>query len=157
MSADRAETKSKESGVNVIAVGRNGWVETAPALKPLLRAGAYGFFRQWWVGVTYFHRDGQHYTVAAVRPPRRLGMVDRILASTVYNPALDFTVEYAPEGRYSMPQLRDALSAAIEQDDDSLTQFHEADELLARLRSATSFDEVLGVIEFAETPEETEE
>ena len=143
-----------ESRMNVIAVGRNGWLQLSRALETHLRAGAYGFFREWWAGVTYFHRDGQRYTVAAVRPSRRLGVVDRILASTVYNPTLDFAVEYAAQGRYSIAQLCDAVAAAIEQDDDVLTQFHEADELLARLRRATTFDDVIDVIKFAETPDE---
>ena len=140
--------------MNVIVVGSNGWVERFEALEPRLRANAYGFFRAWWKGVTYFHRDGYRYTVAAVRPRRQLGMIDRVLASTIYNPVLDFDVDYAREGIYSAAQLREAVGMALERDDDVLTQFHERDELLARLGRAMSFDEVLAVLAFAEAPDE---
>src|SRR5215217_6458143 len=124
--------------MNVIVVGRNGWLDQQESLEGHLRAHAYGFFRRWWNGATYFHRDGHTYTVSSVRPPRQLGILDRILASTVYNPTLDFAVEYERGAAYSLGQLRDAVSVAIQQDDDVLTQFHERDELLTRLNAATS-------------------
>jgi len=137
--------------IDIIVVGENGWVDQQDRLEPHLRANAYGFFRRWWTGVTYFHRDGYQYRIAAVRPPRPLGVVDRILATTLYNPQLDFAIEYAVVGTYEVAQLRHAVATAIQRDDDTLTQFHEAPVLLARVNQAQSFDDVLAVLEFART------
>jgi hypothetical protein len=55
---------------------------------------------------------------------------------------------------YPVEELRDAVRRAIEQDDDILTQIHEASELLAHLELARSFDDVAAVLELTETPED---
>lgn len=137
--------------IDIIVVGENGWVDQQEQLEAQLRAKAYGFFRAWWTGVTYFHRDGRRYRVVAVRPSRHLGIVARVLASTVYNPRLEFTIEYDGGVPYELPHLRDAVAAAIRRDDDILTQFHEPDILIARVDQAQSFDDVLAVLDFART------
>jgi hypothetical protein len=137
---------------NIIVVGPAGWVERREELPSQLRGSVYGFFRRWWNGTTYFHRDGAKYEVARVSPPRPLGSVHRILAASIYNPSLDFTVEHRRTGTWSIDELRGALRVAIERDDDILTQFHERETLLARLAMAKSFDDVVNVIALAETP-----
>src|SRR5262245_27589780 len=139
---------------NVIAVAADGWVDRATDLEPRGRHSVFGFFRRWWNGVRYFHRDGHVYTITAAHPPRRLGILDRILAGTVYNPRLEFAYDFERGSTYAMPELRSALRVAIERDDDVLTQFHEPEELLARLGAASSFDEIVSVLELAATQPE---
>jgi hypothetical protein len=138
--------------MNVIAVGPRGWVERRLTLEPTFRGSAYGYFQTWWKEVRFFHRDGHVYTAADVRPPRKLGFIDRVLATTVYNPSMEFIIEYERSAPYVIPDLQVAIERAIEDDDDVFTQFHERDELVAHLRRAQSFDEVIAVLQLAETP-----
>jgi hypothetical protein len=140
--------------MNVIAVGPRGWVERRVTLDPNFRGSAYGYFRTWWKDVRFFHRDGHVYTAADVRPPRKLGFVDRVLAITVYNPSMEFMIDYERGVPYTLADLQRAIATAISEDDDVFTQFHECDELLTRLNGSQTFDDVVGVLVFAETPGE---
>jgi hypothetical protein len=56
-------------------------------------------------------------------------------AHTVHNPVVELAYEYTRGPVYPVEELRDAVRRAIEQDDDILTQFHEASELLAHLET----------------------
>jgi len=137
---------------NVILVAANGWVDRAPELQRRGRQKVLGYFKAWWRGVTYFHRDGHTYTVASVRPAKPLAVIDRILASTIYNPGIDLEYEYVRGPTWTIDQLRAAIRRAIEQDDDVLTQFHEPGDLLDRLDRATTFEGVAAVLDLAATP-----
>jgi hypothetical protein len=139
---------------SVISVGANGWADRAAELKGTGRNTVLSFYKQWWRDVTFFHRDGHAYVMRDVRPARPLRALDGILARTIYNPFIEFAYEYERGPAYPLDRLRDAVRHAIEQDDDILTQFRDASELLARLEQAKSFDDVVAVLELAETPED---
>jgi hypothetical protein len=141
--------------MNVIAVGPKGWVERRVTLEPTFKGSAYGYFQTWWKEVRFFHRDGHVYTAADVRPPRRMGFIDRVLATTVYNPSMQFAIAYERSVPYSISDLQQAIARAVEEDDDVFTQFHERDELMAQLNKAQSFDDIVAVLEFAETPDDS--
>jgi hypothetical protein len=47
--------------------------------------------------------------------------------------------------------LKAAFGAALEADDDVLTQFHEPEELRVKLAAATSFADVAAVLELSRT------
>ena len=139
--------------MNVIVVGPD--VLDRLAELPLnRRATVYGYYRQWWAELVYFHRDGHTYTVLTVRPPRPLGALSRALSTTFYNPTLGFAIEYARGSRYTSDDLRSAIAKAIERDDDIITQFREPEELLALAAAAQSFDDFLDLVAFAATPED---
>jgi hypothetical protein len=53
---------------------------------------------------------------------------------------------------YELPALKAALRRALSDDDDVLTQFHEAPEIEAWLAQASSFEEVVAALERAEQP-----
>jgi hypothetical protein len=137
------------ASVSVISVGDGGWTQMEPALASERVMTAFAFHKPWWRGVRFFHRDGQQYEVASATPVNPLAPLSKLLANTVYNPRLKVRYEYEVKGRYHLPELVGALTHAIDQDDDILTQFHDADELKRRLDAATSFDDVVAVLEFA--------
>jgi hypothetical protein len=90
-----------------------------------------------------------------VTPERPLGGLSRVLAATVvYNPIIRVKCQYRSLGPYTLDELKEAFAAAIAADDDSLTQFHEAEELLARLRRAASFADVVAIFGLAHTESE---
>jgi hypothetical protein len=74
-----------------------------------------------------------------------------MLAATVYNPRVRVQFEYERAGRYALDDLKAAFGAALEADDDVLTQFHEPEELRVKLAAATSFADVAAVLELSRT------
>ena len=135
----------------VVAIGENGWTASESSLLAERATSAYGYHKPWWHRVSFFHRDGSRYEVSAAVPARALPPFSRLLAATVYNPAVIVRYEYRRLGPYELSELKRALLAAIDKDDDVLTQFHEPETLKRRVESATSFDEVAEVLDFAAT------
>ena len=143
-------TMSTPDGIAVVCVGTDGWTATEPSLPTERTTSAYGFHKPWWRGVRFFHRDGRCYEVASAIPVRPLVPLSRLLASTIYNPRLTVRYEYRARA-YDLAELRQALIDAIDRDADILTQFHEPEELKRRLDLARTFDDVVGVLDFAAT------
>ena len=139
----------------VILVGDNGWTETEPDLLPEREGTAYGFHQPWWKGVSFFHKNGTRYEVAAATPVTPLPPLSKLLASTVHNPRIVVRYEYRAAGHYGLDELKDALSEAICRDSDVLTQFHGADELSECIGGAVSFDDLVQVLRFAATEGES--
>jgi hypothetical protein len=77
-----------------------------------------------------------------------------LLPATVYNPSLSVRYDYRSMGAYAIDDLKNALRAAIDRDDDVLTQFHSATKLKQRVAEAASFDDVVAVLEYARTEDE---
>jgi hypothetical protein len=137
--------------ISVILVGEDGWTDHEPSLLSERPGSAYAFHKPWWRGVKFFHREGTCYEVASARPTESLPPLSKLLAATVCNPSLTVHYEYRSLGNYDLVELKQALLNAIGQDDDILTQFHEADDLKRLIRAAASFDGVAEVLLFAET------
>lgn len=135
----------------VILIGEDGWTSIEPSLLSERITSAWGFHKRWWSGVSVFGRDGNRYEVASAVPAQALPPFSKLLAATFYNPRFIVRNEYRSLGRYELRELQQALHAAIDQDDDVLTQFHEAEDLKRRLDAAGSFDDVAEVLRFATT------
>lgn len=141
-------------GISVILIGDNAWTDMEPDLLPERAGSAYGFHKPWWRGVSFFHRNGTRYEIASATPATPLGPLSKFLAATAYNPRLSVRYDYRSMGAYPIDELKYALHAAIDRDDDILTQFHSARKLKQRLAAATSFDDVVAVLEYARTEDE---
>jgi hypothetical protein len=83
-------------------------------------------------------------------PP--LGLLGRLLAYTVYNPAVRAQVQYQTPRPYVLDQLREHLVRAVHADDDLLTQWHSEEDLIQRLKVATTYDDLLAVVRSTEEP-----
>lgn len=127
--------------------------ELWPELPTSSDGSAHGYLNAWWHGVAFYHRDGNRYVISAAMPERSFGRLSRLLAATVYNPRVRVRYEYEVASSYEPTELRDGVGAAIRADDDILTQFHEAEELLEALAPAATFDEIAAVLRRAEMPE----
>ena len=86
---------------------------------------------------------GEPYVAARHPQPPKL------LALTIYNPSMIVQYDYRSVGPYDVDDLKETLARAIDNDDDILTQFHDADELKELLANAKTFDGVLKVLRFA--------
>jgi hypothetical protein len=132
---------SSRMKAGVILVGPSGWAAWRDGLEAVGRYTALGYHKRWWNGVRLFHSDGFVYEIESATPERPLGAVSKFLAMTVYNPSLQFRYS-----EYALEELRNAVGAAIREDDDILAQFEEEDELLRRLAAADSFQAVAAVV-----------
>jgi hypothetical protein len=132
--------------MNVVVVGPNGWVEVREALETSGRHTALGFHQRWWEGVRFFHRDGQVYEIESAQPDRPLGPLSGFLARTVYNPWIHNRYGVRAVGTYELSDLRSLVASAIRSDDDILTQFRDAPDLLDDLSRAAGFSEVAETI-----------
>ena len=148
--AGNQPTAMNTQSIAVLAIGRRGWVESYPTLPPALEATALGYHRAWWRASTFFHADGYRYAVSAAVPARPLGAWSRMLAATVYNPRVRVRFEYERAERYTLDDLKAAFGAALEADDDVLTQFHGPEELRGKL-AAAAFAAVAAVLELSRT------
>ena len=68
------------------------------------------------------------------------------LLAVVYNPVRTLSLRYERTGEYQLPQLKQRIRECVEQDDDILTQFMEADEIKAALDKATDFEAVAALV-----------
>src|SRR5262249_39854882 len=80
-----------------------------------------------------------------------------LLSNTFYNPWIKVTVTWREPKPFSLDELKSAYSQAVDNDDDILTQFVDADELKRRISEARAFDELVQVYKWMETDHTYEE
>lgn len=139
--------------VSVIFVGEDGWTDTARDLPEQRATSAHGFHKAWWKGVKLYHRNGYCYEVEKATPEQELPALSKFLAATIHNPTFKVNYEYQSTGFYKIDDLKQALRGAVEKDDDVLTQFHEAEELISRIDAAKDFSDLVDMLEYAATEE----
>jgi hypothetical protein len=139
------------SDISVIFVGEDGWTDTARELPEERATSAHGFHKPWWKGVKLYHRNGYVYEVESAKSEEPLAPMSKLLSATIYNPTFSVQYAYRSTGFYTLDDLKAALTAAIDKDDDVLTQFHEAEELRDMVAKATSFDDLVEVLTYAAT------
>jgi hypothetical protein len=131
----------------VLLIGSDGLVEALSALPASEAEWSVAAYRsEWWRGTAYYHRDGRRHTVAHATLLRPLSMAARLLGTAQVKVRQEFA-----SSRYELDDLKSALGAAIKADDDTLTQFRDASELLAALDTAATFDEVVAVVQLTES------
>ena len=143
--------KSADSGLKVIAITRRGAVTLFEEIPTTVPSTAYAVATRGWVGTVLYGPDGFAHVVGNLEAATPLNAFRKLL-SYVYNPRLTAVVTYKAARPYDIDELRRALLSAIDQDDDILTQWHDEDELLRRVRSAGSYDELLQVVQDTTRP-----
>ena len=117
-----------------------------------LQTSAYGVVepRLGWQRALRRNRSVARRAGLETSPP--LGLLRKLLAYTVYNPAVKALVSYDTPRPYGVEELREHLIRAVQADDDILTQWHSEDELLLGLRSAIDYVGLVAVIRGSEGP-----
>lgn len=117
-----------------------------------LQTSAYGVVSRGWSGSVLYDATGLAHVVRRLEVSPPLGLLRKLLAYTVYNPAVKALVSYDAPRPYVVEELREHLIRAVQVDDDILTQWHSEDELLQGLRSAVGYDGLVAVIRASEGP-----
>ena len=139
--------------ISVIFVGEDGWTDMARDLPEQRATSAHGFHKPWWKGVKLYHRNGYRFEVEKATPEQELPPLSKLMAATIHNPTFNVNYEYQSTGFYKIDELKQALRGAVEKDDDVLTQFHEAEELISRIDAAKDFGDLVDMLEYAATEE----
>jgi hypothetical protein len=135
--------------ISVIFVGDNGFTDMAPDLPAERMTSAHGFHKEWWKGVTLYHRNGYKYEVEKATTEEALPAFSKLLAATVHNPTVSVQYEYRSTGFYQLEELKKAVHDAIADDAGVLTKFHSAEFLSERVGKADTFDDVVAVLNYA--------
>jgi hypothetical protein len=135
-----------------LVVSDKGYVDLWSIAPERLTLTAYAIVRRGYARWRLYGPDGRMRRVDSVAPQRRRGLLQQVLAYTMHNPRVDAAVTYAPAEAFVLDDLKEALTRAIEADDDVLSQFVEPAELLRQVRSAGSYGEILTVVRGAFSP-----
>ncbi|HUQ86762.1 MAG TPA: hypothetical protein VM096_04330 [Vicinamibacterales bacterium] len=137
--------------ISVIFVGDNGWTDMAADLPEERVTSAQSFHKQWWKGVTLYHRNGYKFEVEKATTEEPLPAFSKLLAATVHNPTVNVKYEFQSTGFYKIEDLKKAVHDGIAGGSKVLTQFHSADDLMARVAKAGTFDDIVEVLQYAAT------
>ena len=124
-------------------------VNLIPSLPARIRTFRYALVTGGWKGTEYFAADGLVHKLVALIPEKPLSLVQRALATTIYNPRLTVAVRFEPPRTFEHEELRTLLVSAVEDDDDILTQWREKRELLDMLARAQNYTHLVGTLRFA--------
>lgn len=83
------------------------------------------------------------WQITEISPTKPLNLLDKILAYTFYHPPIPVTFQVTNITDRPMDVIKDALTEAIDADDDILTQWSDADELKKVVKAADSFDALI--------------
>ena len=94
-----------------------------------------------------FDQDGNIWSYQQVSDKFKNNFLTKFLAKTFYNPLLDAKVMWTKIGTYQIKELHDKLKSCVDKDDDINTQFEEADVIKSSLDQATTFADILKVLD----------
>jgi len=112
---------------------------------------ALGAFSGFAEKLVVFDRDGKKWQARVVDLPFEKSWWRVLLAHTVYNPTIPITVRWHEPRSYTLDELKQAYIRAVDEDDDILTQFVEAEELKGKIAAANSFDSLADVYQWMRT------
>ena len=136
----------------VVAITPRLGVSLLEGVPDELQTSAYGVVSRGWNGSVLYEATGLAHVVRKLETSPPLGLLRKLLAYTVYNPAVKAVVSYDIPRPYGVEELREHLIRAVQADDDILTQWHSEDELLQGLRSAIGYEGLVAVIRVSEGP-----
>ncbi|MGG9962316.1 hypothetical protein [Ferruginibacter sp. SUN106] len=93
-----------------------------------------------------FDKNGNVWTYQQVSDKFKNNFITKFLAKTFYNPILDAKVIWTNVGTYQIKDIQNKLKCCVDKDDDIITQFAEADVIKSSLDQATTFADILKVL-----------
>ena len=124
------------------------------ALPTRIRTTTHGVTSGGWRGTKHFDSEGRLHVIRDLIAPHQMSLAQRVLAATFRNSWLVARISYEDPVPYDLSNLVDTLIRAVEADDDILTQWREANDLLAKLRAAKTFNHCVATLHYAGvTPE----
>jgi hypothetical protein len=119
------------------------------AFTPQTRMKLLGVLSGFYDKLTVFDASGKVWRVAELRSRHKTPLF-RLLVRLFYNPWVDAEFVWRAPEEYRLADLKATYLAAIDADDDILTQFVEREPLKKKIADATSFDEIARIYQWAQ-------
>lgn len=125
--------------------GPKGYFSFERAYEPLTKMKLLGVFSGFYEQLDVFDSGGKVWRLQELRCRQKKSRWLRILVHLFYNPWVDVEYVWAVPRDYTIDELKSRYLAAIESDDDILTQFISADVLKKKTEAASSFAELASI------------
>ena len=135
--------------MSYIEIYSGGGIEVHDRLPETVRTTALAIAKRFWVDSRLYDRDGVVWRPVAENPD--MSGWQRVLASTVYNPLRTIRMRHERAGEYRLPELKTRIRECVDEDDDVLTQFMEAEAIKDALEKAAGFDDVVALLKRMQT------
>jgi len=147
ISAPPAPTVQCPEGPCFVVDGR-GDIDFERSMSGTRRCTLYALGRGHFEAMTVYDAQGRVWRATGAEPVERLAGWKRLLAKTVYNPVVEVRVTWSEPAHAEIGLLARAYERAVKRDDDVLTQFVGAKELIGRVRAAKDFAAMVAVWEW---------
>ena len=138
-------------------VDGGGFISFVPDHPRKERAKLLAIVNAYFEKVTVYDREGRKWSGRGIEGPSRKSWWTKLLANTVYNPWVTVTVVWQEPKPYEIEELKSVYTAAVDKDDDILTQFVDANELKSRIDQADTFDELVETYRWMQTEQDEAE
>jgi hypothetical protein len=133
------------------AVGPRGYFSLEPTVSSQQTATLLGAINGFFDKRIVYDADGRRWQAKGIECGYRRTWWTLLLANTVYNPRITVTILWREPKAYDLQELKRAYSRAVDEDDDVLTQFVDAEQLQKKIGAARSFEELIDVYKWMET------
>jgi len=96
--------------------------------------------------VFFFDAQYNKWTYQLTAEKFKNTFITRILSKLFYNPSFDAKVIWTLYDTYELDDLKAQITKCIDQDDDILTQFTEAEIINSGIKSSSSFDNLIKLL-----------
>lgn len=128
-----------------LVVADDGWVDQLGSKEEISTMTHAAFKKYSKRRVVLYDSRDHAWEIDSFTPLQREGMIAKLVAA-FSNPKVPVRVDVRPITEAPLQATRAALAAAIDADDDILTQFTGAAELKNAIGQAQSFEDLLGIL-----------
>jgi hypothetical protein len=129
----------------VIYIYRESSLDIITGEYPLDEMTLYGLFKKKSDKAIYYDQEGVKWECIISSSKYKPTILNKILANTI-NPTIKVEHLWTQIGRYTLPELKDNVKYCIDEDDDMLTQFLDANELKSRIDRCDNFNSILDTL-----------
>jgi hypothetical protein len=132
----------------LICITKDKWVDIVPAKNYFSKIATSALVdTSVFKDRVLFDNNGNIWSYQQISDKFKNNFLTKFLAKTFYNPLLEAKVIWTNIGTYQIKELQDKLKSCVDKDDDIITQFEEADVIKSSLDRATTFDDILKVLD----------
>jgi hypothetical protein len=91
----------------------------------------------------FYDKAGDKWTFSFVNPNIKDSFKTRFLANTFYNPTIKVELEWRHLEKYRLNDLINHILKCVDQDDDIITQFEEAETIKNNLEKSQTYEEII--------------
>jgi hypothetical protein len=127
----------------LIVIDDSGYLDLIENEEHLTNTNALGLIKGFYKNFRGYDRNGSTWKVRTIESRYKITGLTKFLAYTVYNPSIKVTLTWAIGREYKIDDLKKGINKQVDKDDDTLTQFEEADVIKNEISNCNSFDDII--------------